>query len=162
MILNGESSCFEAGSRGFGHEAEYPRVWKAPKERRRDDDDKGTILKHAHFAEGCLVAKSFAALREQRARGDGARIRGSDFEERSIAGLRSLLDTSSLARRQDSKEQENEGRGSKNLNLTQFRVITAARSPIRPLCIHPLIGLHCRCLTVSCTSDRLGGYHRAR
>jgi len=55
-----------------------------------------------------------------------------------------------------------EGCGSKNLNLTQFRVITAARSLIHPLYIHPLIGLHCRCLTVSCASDRLGGYHCAR
>lgn len=54
------------------------------------------------------------------------------------------------------------GRRSKNLNLTQFWVITAARSLIHPLCTHPLIGLHCRCLTVSCTSDRVGGYHCAR
>jgi len=62
MILNGESSCFEAGSRGFGHEAEYPRVWKAPRER-RETNDKGTILNRVHFAEGrrdedCLVAVS--------------------------------------------------------------------------------------------------------
>lgn len=40
-----------------------------------------------------------------------------------------LLDTSSLAIRQGSKDQDARprGRGSKNLNLTQFRVITTAR-----------------------------------